>query len=494
MDEAGRGDRRRVALEWAFVGVLFVAAFVVRLWGVSHLHGWDENVYLQNAELICCGKNNYNEIDSRPPLLSILFAAAFRVWHSDYAAYLVTSALNALGPVFLYLAGRMYVGRRAAAIAALLLGFTPFFVSVFPAGYWVMSTGHGLLSDSPALTLIVLAFWLLLLGLRRDEEMQESGWLFGWAGFVLAMAVLMRFPSASSVGMLWLLTLTARRPLRAAGWCAVGFAVGMAPYFGWSRWRYGGFLATFQSGWVNFSGPRPWGLFYVQHSPIIFGWVALAGLALWAGWCGWRAWQRRGAVFVSWRGLVQSDVFREGFLGVWGLALLVCFSLIGHKEQRYVMPVAPPLFLLSGVGLSVLLRGRRPGARMGGVVVLAGLLCYDFWPDWHRFEGGLVDHTVSEEMRLSVYLTQTLPPDTIVYTNLNYPNFGYYTNFEIDALQEDGPELYEELNDLPKDGILIAYKVFEGRAPEPPIAWLDANPHFTRVREFKTVVVYRFRK
>ena len=119
------------------------------------MHTWDENVYLQNAELMCCGKNNYNEIDSRPPLLSLLFAGVFLLWHSDYAAYVVTALLNALGPVVLYLAGRMIVGRAAAAIAALLLAFTPFFVSVFPpvsSGFVSFPTGHSLLTDSPALT------------------------------------------------------------------------------------------------------------------------------------------------------------------------------------------------------------------------------------------------------------------------------------------------------------------------------------------------------
>ena len=90
---------------------------------------------LQNAELMCCGKNNYNEIDSRPPLLSLLFAGVFLLWHSDYAAYVVTALLNALGPVVLYLAGRMIVGPgRAAAIAALLLAFHAVFRKCVSAG------------------------------------------------------------------------------------------------------------------------------------------------------------------------------------------------------------------------------------------------------------------------------------------------------------------------------------------------------------------------
>ena len=114
----GRGLSSRDDRERALLALLFLGAFIVRLWGLSHRHGWDENVYLQNALLVCCGKNNYNEIDSRPPLLSLLFAGVFRLWRSDYAAWILTAVLNALGPIFLYLAGRKLVSRSAAAIAS----------------------------------------------------------------------------------------------------------------------------------------------------------------------------------------------------------------------------------------------------------------------------------------------------------------------------------------------------------------------------------------
>ena len=103
-------DRHRVTLESGFVAALLAGAFLVRLWGLSKMHFWDENVYLLNAGYIAFGKANYIEIDSRPPLLPILFAGAFRLWHSDYAAWIVTALLNALGPVFLYLAGRKLTG------------------------------------------------------------------------------------------------------------------------------------------------------------------------------------------------------------------------------------------------------------------------------------------------------------------------------------------------------------------------------------------------
>lgn len=246
-----RGSHRRpVILESAFVVMLMAAAFLVRIWPLSKMHYWDETVYLQNAEVICCGKANYSELDSRPPLLSLLFAAVFLLWHHVYAASIATALLNALGPVLLYFSGRIIAERIPAAIAALLFAFSPFFVGVFPTGFVSDDTGNSLLSDSPALTLILLSFWLLLCALRKPTEFR-----FACAGFVLALAVLMRFASLSSVGVLLLLVLGADRWWRAALACGAGLAVGIGPYLCWSRFRYGGFFRTFRSGWKNLQGP-----------------------------------------------------------------------------------------------------------------------------------------------------------------------------------------------------------------------------------------------
>jgi hypothetical protein len=83
--------RRQVILECAFVVLLVAAAFVLRLWGLSKAHFWDETVYLQNAQVICCGKTNYSELGSRPPLLSLIFAGVFLLWHNVYAASIATA-------------------------------------------------------------------------------------------------------------------------------------------------------------------------------------------------------------------------------------------------------------------------------------------------------------------------------------------------------------------------------------------------------------------
>jgi 4-amino-4-deoxy-L-arabinose transferase-like glycosyltransferase len=471
--------RRQVILESTFVVLLIAASFVLRLWPLSEVRFWDETVYLQNAEVMCCGKTNYSELDSRPPLLSVIFAAVFLLWNHVYAACIAAALLNALGPALLYISGRMIAARIAAAIAALLLAFSPFFVGIFPAGFVSDATGNSLLSDCPALTLILLGFWLLLRALRKQTDLR-----FACAGFVLALAVLMRFASLSTVGVLSLLVFAADRWWRAVLACGAGLAAGIGPYLCWSRFRYGAFLRTFRSGWGNFTGPGESFFFYLKNFGNIFSWITLAGLALWIGGWAWEKWAGKGEEQRSRR--------FEGFLWLWAVALLLFFSTLHHKEPRYVIAVAPPLFLLAGIGLSMLLRGSKRTARVAGTVLVLGALVYTFLPVRQRFEEPFVDDEVSEEMQVSEFLNQSVPPATVLYSNFNYPVFAWHTNLPVHRLPESGPDLYNALNRLPGDGILIAYRPSDEIA-EPRLEWLDVNPHFRRFREFPSLVLYQYR-
>ncbi len=492
-DPAATHDRsphgRRVILECTLVVVLVAAAFLLRLLPLSMARFWDEAVYLQNAEVICCGKVNYSELDSRPPLLSLLFAAVFLLWHHVYAASIVTALLNTVGPVLLYVSGRLIAGRIPAAIASLLLAFSPFFVSVFPPGLVSADTGNSLLSDSPALTLLLLSFWLLLRAVRKQTDLG-----FVCAGFVLALAVLMRFASLSSVGVLSLLVLAAERWRRAALTCAAGFAAGIGPYLCWSRLRYGAFLTTFRNGWENFQGPGASPLFYVDNFGAVFGWISCAGLVLWIGRWVWENWKQRVGDDrirrVEGAGARRSRRL-EAFLWLWAAALLLFFSALRYKEGRYVIPMAPPVFLLAGSGLSVLLRARQTAARLAGAVVLVGALIYTFLPIRPRIESPFVDDEISEEMQVSDFLNRNVPPATVLYSNFNYPVFAYYTNLRVQRLWERGPALYDALNRLPGDGILIAYKASDV-TPGLRQDWLDSNSHFRRLREFPSLVVYEY--
>ncbi|HEV2618428.1 MAG TPA: hypothetical protein VGU23_00650 [Acidobacteriaceae bacterium] len=419
-----------------------------------------------------------------------MFAGVFLVWHHVYAAEIITALLNAMAGAWLYLAGRMFAGRRAAAIAAILLGFAPFFVGVFPdgAGFVINHGGHSLLADAPALSLIVLSFWLLLRALARQTSVR-----FGVAGFALAMSVLMRFGSLSSVGVLGLLVLAADRRVRAISSCAVGFLLGFGPYLCWSRWRYGGFFETLKLGWANFDGPRESPFFYLRLYGDIFTWISLAGIALWfAQWLGELMKKHSEAPPSDLAGARYSGRM-QAFLWLWLVVVLVFFSSLRHSEPRYIMPVAPPLFLLAGIGLSVLLKGRRPLTRWGGAALLTAGMIYTLAPLRQRMRGDLIDRSVSEEMTVSEFLNQEVPPGAVLYTNMNYPDFGYYTSLPIEPLPESGAELYKELGTLSSGDLLIAYKTLDdGTAAEPSISWIDSNPRFQRFKEFPSLIVYKY--
>lgn len=478
-----RKTRWETILEWAFIVVVVLGAFTVRVWGMSKVHFWDEAVYLQNAEVICCGKYNYSELDSRPPLLSLLFAALFLVSHSVYAAVIATALLNAVGPALLYFSGRMIVGRIPAAIALLLLAFLPFFVGVFPDGFDTDNTGNSLLSDSPALTLLLLGFLLLLFALRR-----QGFWRFAIVGFVFALTALMRFAALSTIAILSLLIFFADRRCRALLAGAFGFLVGFVPYLCWSRLRYGSFLETMRRGWTYYQGERQSPLFYATNFGTIFGWITLAGLVMWtAHWL----WCRRTPTVKGERTDATFPSGIQSFLWVWAVLALVLFFALPHQEPRYMMPAAPPMFLLAGSGMAVLIdvAGRRIGAAL-----LAGALVLSFLPDMKRFNFPFINNAaMTEEMQVAQYLNSSFPSQTVLYSNFNYPLFGYYTNLHVKELPEAGPRLYDALDHLAKDGILVVYSKAEIN-PDPNPDWLRKNPHFRIVRKFSNLVVYDYRE
>ena len=472
-------------LEIVFLVGVFLGAFTVRVWPLSKIHFWDEAVYLQDAEVICCGKTNYSDLDSRPPLLSMIFAAAFLVWHNVYAADIVTALLNAAGPVLLYFCGRRIVGRRAAAIAALLMAFLPFFVGVFPNGFDSDNTGNSLLTDEPSLTLLLLALLIMLRGLRRNRTAE-----FALAGFVLGLAVLMRFASLLSVGVLGLLVFASTRWFKAGLATVFGFVVALLPYLVWSRVQYGGFLTTLQRGWQYYEGARESPLFLLRNFGVMFSWVTLAGLALWVGRWIWN-WRYESAGTDDRDHADQAKLV--SFLWIWAGLLFVFFVALPHQEPRYAMPVGPPLFLLAGSGLTVLLDFPRLIPRIAGTAALVlGLAC-TFAPLRVVFGAPFIERSSSEEMQVSEFLDENLPPGTTLYSNFNYPLFAYYSHLPVHELPEAGPKLYSALQDLPRDGVLIVYTKPDIH-PDPPPEWLAAHPEFQPWRQFPSIALYRYRK
>ena len=479
---------RKTRLESKLLLLLAVFAFLVRIWGISKTHFWDEMVYLQNAEVICCGKSNYSELDFRAPLISLIYAGVLRLWHHVYAACIVTALLNALGPVFLYLAGRRSVGRLPAAIAASLLAFSPFFVGVIPAGLASDDTGNSLLTDSPALTLLIVAFWLLLRALDG-----QSALLFGCAGLTLALSILMRFGTLPIAGILLFVTVLSKRPSKSVVWCSVGLLLGLLPYLIWSRLSFGSLFFTLDAGWTHAEESTESSLFYLRNLVAIMTPVALLGTSIAAA-----SWLRHCFFPVSPQprlpaSLPSSNLSAgalQGFLWIWLLMGFVFFSVVPHKEPRYILPIAPPFLLLAGFGLAVCCTYLSKKFEYLGEFTLAALLLFTFLPLRERLSCPFIDSRDPVEMVGSRFLQTNLPRETTLYMSFNYPAFAFYTNFRIHELSGVGPVLYQEIEHIPRGGVLIVYRNTD-EAREPKFGWVDANPTFKRLRDFGAFVIYR---
>ena len=469
-----------------FVTILFLIAAVVRLWGISKVHYWDEMVYLQNAQVICCGKTNYSELSFRPPLISVFYAAIFKVWHSIYGACIGVALLNALAPVFLFTSGRRSVGYVPAFLASSLFAVSPFFIGTFPVGFDSDNTGNSLLTDSPALTLITLSFWLLLKALEKPSFVR-----FCVSGIALALCLLMRFGSLSCVEILLVLTLLSPPIWKAVGSCLCGLAAGVAPYIIWCSVQFGDPLFTIREGWTHVEGPSQPFTFFLLNAVPIFSPIIIAGFALYISLIicpSLSKWLDQDMEEDAGRSRFQSSV--QLFLVGWLFVAFLAFSCISHKEPRYIMPAAPPLFLLSGVGLSVVFRLRRKDLRFAAYGVLGVLLILTILPLRSLRTTRFVDRHVPDEEQAGKLMSTTLPPDTTLYMSFNYPTLAYYTNFRIHELSDVGPALYDDMKQIPPGEVLVVYK--EAEAPsQSDVAWCDASPLFTRMADFPSLVVYR---
>lgn len=486
-NSAAYSPLKRERFAAVFLFILFVAGFLVRLWGMSKIHYWDEMVYLQNAQVICCGKVNYSELDFRPPLLSLMFAGIFLLWHHIYAACIAAAFMNALGPVFLYFAGRLTVGRVAAAIASLLLAFSPFFIGIFPDNFVSDDTGNSLLTDSPALTLVLLGFWLLLRALQRPTVFR-----FFCAGFALALCILMRFGSIPSVGVLLLLPFAARSRWKPIIACMSGLAAGMAPYLLWSKWTYGSFLFTLRAGWANVEGPVEPFLFFIRNSATIFTPVAVIGLLLLLV-------SRLPLIRTIFRSVPDAPIrsasslaphLTKVYLWLWLLLGVLFFSLMPHKEPRYILPLVPPVLLLASSGLSLFTVLRSKLLRVAGALALSVILVLTFLPLWSRVSEPFLNSTSPDEELASSFLESAVPANTSLYMSFNYPAFAYYSNFRIHELSSTGPALYRDMAEIPPGEVLIVYREAE-EPSQSDIAWVDANPKFRRIGDYPSFAIFR---
>jgi len=272
-------------------------------------------------------------------------------------------------PAGAVLAGRLVVALYGAAGVLLLavvarrLGASPTVV-VLAAALLAISKlavilGSSVLPRSVAMVWILLAFWCLL---RRD------GRGVALAAIAVAVATAIRFSE-----IVFLIPagihLALERRWRDLIWFGIIWLIGCAAILGLSDWLYWGkpfssVVAIVRYTLVDGSSSRgfqpPW-----YYLTALSGWSSFAAAVLLV--VGWRR--------IRWRPYL------------WFVAPLVIFSLLPHKEPRYLLPAFPFFCLGVAYGAGDLLR-RLTSARavwLAPLLIALVVLEFDYY-DYQRFD------------------------------------------------------------------------------------------------------------
>ncbi len=344
-----------VAIAYALAQILFVSPHL--------LPGWDETIYLSQVS-----PHVPTEYFSPPRFrgISYLVAPVAMFTHSTVIVRLYMIALSSGGLVVAFWPWLTLLGRRVAALAALLL-----------AGLWVTQFyGTQVMPNmADALCAVAAAGWLLLL-VRRETG---GRWLIAGIAVAVGLLALLRLGDGGllAVALAGSALVIRRRVIAVLGAVAAGIAAGVIPWLIEAYVRFGGPLERLRlssrtEGGMGLHPKALWWEFRSVNGPILCRPCSGARAAKWA-YPGLSLWWLALPLLVA-GGLWVA--FRIGRLRE-ALVAVVCAAAIS-VPYLLMLPYAAPRFLIPAYALLVLpaallldagLSRRRP--LIAGLVVVA---------------------------------------------------------------------------------------------------------------------------
>jgi len=461
--------------------LIILLGIILRLWPIQVAHWWDETSYLQNAEVIFSGSSNYDEFQIRPPLLSLLIAGMFIFYHNTFSAGILTALLGSLGIFFIYLLSKRIYDEDVALIAAAIYSFSPVLVE---SGHWIMT-------EAPALSLLIGGIYFFI-----KSDFRNNYNLFLSALFI-GLAILMRFTSIIIAGIFVLYALMNNRTFkfikeRLLIWGVYILAV-LAPYLIWVQVKYNFFLFTIIRANVVVSDYNEPFFFYFISLFTYFPPLLIAGLLL--------------IIYKSFKKPKYSLI--EKFLIVWFFIYLLYITLTPHKEVRYMLPLLPPLIILTSYELRNLLRNLfssknkqhrhinkrnvffKQFGKYSLVVLILLISIYSFQASFVRINQPLINTHPTLEITIAEFIKSSNNTANLIYSNSEFPVLAYYTGLKVSPIYARNSDFYTFYeNYMTEPGLFIYYKE---RSEEPPLEWLEENERFTFLKNIYTIYIYSYK-
>ena len=469
-----------------FLVFLFIISFVIRVWPLRVSHFWDESVYLQNAKTIFQGAKGYNELNFRPPLISILFGLAFLLWDNVFMAQLILGIIAAISIVYVYLIGKELYDEKVAIISSLMFALAPFLVL----------NSNFLLTDVPSLSLVVIFYYYLIKAGKTGKDI-----FFYVSGALFSLSILMRFTSLILLFVVPISFAIYRVNYKKILPFIVGVLLFLFPYLLWAQISQGFFLQPFiiaKRMVGDFNEPF---LFYILNFNRAFGILTIVGIVVWlvnlllkANSC---FSQKRTDFLLNFK-LKWKQIFNKNdlMLFIWIVLFLSYITITPHKELRYIIPISLPVVLLGAKGIGIICNKvsliQNKGLKYLGYGLIVLLFLSAFYPSFIKLKEPLISSSASIEMMASKFIVENYPEQVIIYSNHNYPIFAYHTGYKTLRLENQDEQFYdyyaEEMNE---SGIIIVYN---NTNKYPKIEWLNNNSEFNYSTNIEEIFIYEYNK
>ncbi|VBB06850.1 dolichyl-phosphate-mannose-protein mannosyltransferase [Lucifera butyrica] len=287
----------------------------------------------------------------KPPMYYWLAAGSFQVFGAnEFAARFPSAVLAVVCVLGVYLAGkRLFHGQAGLAAALVLLTSIEYFYLAKAA-----------VTDITLTLFLTFCLWAYM--------EQKYYWMYLFAGLATVTKGPIGFLFPGAIIFLYMLFTRSfgemKRMKVFSG--ALLFAVAAVPWY-WMMYSIHGkaFIDTF-IGFNNitrFTSPEhPEGVLWYYFIPVLivgfFPWSAVLLQSVWA----------------SFRDSKPKESSRLLFLNIWAWFIFLFFSISQTKLVSYILPVFPPLAMITGWYLSRLWQQRRPGRNIGWSVILTGLV------------------------------------------------------------------------------------------------------------------------
>jgi 4-amino-4-deoxy-L-arabinose transferase-like glycosyltransferase len=404
---------------WALLAIILIALIVRLVFvNVAPVKLWDETVYVNLGYDLSHNPLDYSfanhgwsdfipgglwpKAGFRAPLLPYLIAL-FYFLKLDFLIYLLMPIIGTLTVILVYSLGSKLFSRKVGLYSALFLALTPFHVFY----------------SSRVLTDAFVTFFLLLsmLVFWKGYEENNNKWkvLFG---FFLALSLYARYTTFWIFPLFPIYLFLKNRNFGFLKdkylWYAVGvFFLTLAPWFFYGWLEYGNPLGPFLHGHIASSY---WGS-YVPWNSYLYSMLGMFSLPL-------------ALVFIF--SLIyifyKKDFWRkEIFILLIWIALIVCFVMMfSHKEDRYILPIAPAVCLVCGffvekTKMSKLSKRLLIFALLFGLLISLNMLFYSTFK---------VYNTTNTECFLEIVNYTKGINGTFMMVSENPPLFYYYVKQE----------------------------------------------------------------